>query len=127
MLDVGQFGQGRHLNDVTESDSEVFTGALVHPDLIVFGSLVLGSESDADSLSALLAFEEDLVAPHKVEFLHLLFGQLDDGVIVVPGVFDDELVRGLLLDENGLGKIFLTAETWLNFGSRYLLCHLICY
>jgi hypothetical protein len=115
LLDVGQFGQSGHLYDVTESDSEVLACAFVHPNLIVFSSLVFGSESDADSLSALFAFEKDLVAPHKVEFLHLLFGQLDDGVIVVSGVFNHELVRSLLLGENGLGDIFLSAEIWLNF------------
>ena len=110
LLNVGQFGQWGHNNNVAKSDAEILTSALIHPNLIVVSSLVFGSEGNTDSLSTLLALEEDLVASHQVEFLHLLFGQLDDGVVVILRVFDGELVGGLLLGENGLGNIFLTAE-----------------
>lgn len=41
--------------------------------------------------------EEHLITSHELELLHLVFGELNDGVVVVLAVVNDELVGGLLV------------------------------
>jgi len=111
LLCVGQLRNGRHSHNIAESDSEVLSGSLVHADLDVLGSGVLRCESNADGLLLLFSFEEDLVAPHQVQLLHLLLCHLDDRVVIVLRVLNRQLVSSFLLLKNRSGKVFLICHS----------------
>jgi len=55
----------------------------------------------------LLTLEEHSISLEDFELVHLGLSHLDNGVIVLLGVLTGELVGGLLLVENGSGKVFL--------------------
>ena len=110
---VGELGKGRDSDLVAELDSKVLPSSFVHSNFAIFEvGFVLRLESNANGLSALLAFEHDLVAVHEVQFFHLEFGKFDDRVVIVLRLLHLQLVGGSLLVEDGL---------------RYVLGHFLCF
>ena len=55
----------------------------------------------------MLTFENDSVASENFEFVHLRLSHLNNGVVVLLRFLNLQLVRGLLLLEDGSREVFL--------------------
>jgi hypothetical protein len=77
----------------------------VHADGAIV-EVVIG-EDDEHGILSLLALDEDSVATEKLEGLHGVVGEGEDGVVIGGGVGDDQAVRLLLLLEDGGGDLIV--------------------
>ncbi len=87
-----------HGDHVAKAHSEVAADDLVNADLHVVEVIPLfDGKRNANSVLALLSLEHDSVVLEYLELLHLGLRHFNDRVVVVLGLLDCELVRGLLL------------------------------
>jgi hypothetical protein len=99
-------------DDVTVLDAQVVTDDPVDASAAVI-QVVVGQD-DQDGVLPLLAADKDGVATEELESLHGVVRKGDDGVVIVDGIRDHQLVGLLLLlEDGGSGVIFL-----LPFGTR---------
>lgn len=84
--EVWAFGAWKNGDEIAETDSEVLSDHLVHPDLGVVKLVV--DEGDGDGELTSLASEGDVVSLEDFELVHLGLGHLDCGVVVLLGFLD---------------------------------------
>ena len=92
---------------VTDADTKIAPYNLVHKDLHILRLLRLVGQGDANRLLPLFTFEDHSVTLEYLELVHLGLGELDDRVIILRGVLNLKLVRGLLPLEDSRRKVFL--------------------
>ena len=92
---------------VTDANTKIAPYNLVHKDVHVLRLLRLVGQGDGNRLLSLFAFEDHSVTLEYLELVHLGLRELDDGVVVLRGVLNLELVRGLLPLEDSSRVVFL--------------------
>ena len=74
-----------------------------------------------------LTLENDSISLEDLELVHLRLSHLHNGIIILLRFLNLQLVRGLLLLENGSREVFLCLsmmERWLG-SKRVDFCHLL--
>lgn len=73
-------------DDIAMLDSEIVADDPVDSCATII-EVVVGKD-DQDSVPSLLALHKDSVATEKLERLHRVVGQCDDGVVIIRGIGD---------------------------------------
>jgi hypothetical protein len=105
VLDVGALV---NRDDVTKSDAKVRTDNLVHANLGFLASLI--GQNDANSVSSLLALNQDSISTEKVKGFHGVGMQANDGIVILRTLLDHKSVWRLLSLQNGGTVVLLSTE-----------------
>jgi hypothetical protein len=103
VLDVGALV---NRDDVTESDAKVGADDLVHANLGFLASLI--GQNDANSVSSLLALNQNSISTEKVEGFHSVGMQANDGIVILRTLLDHQSVWRFLSLQNGSTVVLLT-------------------
>ena len=84
--EIWDFSGRPYLDNVTQSDSEIFSDGFVHSDFSLFNFII--DEGDDESLFSLFTLDKDGVAFEDFEFGHFGLRELDGGVFIIEGFFN---------------------------------------
>jgi hypothetical protein len=79
---------------------------------------IIVGKNDQDSVLPLLSADEDRVTAEQLESVHGVVRQGDDGVVIVDGIGNHQLVGLLLLLENSRGRIIVLSTSSQLLSSR---------
>lgn len=92
-------------DDIAMLHAEVVANDAVQASAAVI-QVIIG-ENDQDGVLPLLAADEDGVTAEQLESVHGVVREGNDGVVVIRGIGDHQLVGLLLLLENGRGNVIV--------------------